>query len=400
MLPKNIFSSSSRFSSRNKARNSLSLNTNSLLKNNTAIQKDTSPREKTLKFRSNSVFSTITNDSKNKNRNKNTRIYLRLDIKDEIEKIIQEEEKKRYFNQEFHLNKNINREELQKRIGNKIPFEEISKKKLRNNKNSPNNLNLKIRPKTSFKKKGFKTTRNLININKRLFENFKSKDEKEIEESKKNYEMVNDFIKKMDEENWRKFNEIEKKYLKLKSEEQNSHYDLNKSKEKNKEEDKMKTIENLRIKESDFIKFKKKMMIKEKKYIKQKSEVFDNILKYDFRNYYPTRNEDPKFQTVNYRLLSRTILMRNLMKQMKITVYKDETLNVLRGFQSLKIANLNNDKFKLGDQDIYTNQNDNMFFLGNNMRNKPVPHFLKVKFSIKTTKKFGEVNGSYFGLPV
>ena len=88
------------------------------------------------------------------------------------------------------------------------------------------------------------------------------------------------------------------------------------------------------------------------------------------------------------------------MKQMKITVFKDESLNVLRGFQSLKIAKLNNDKFKLENHDIYTNQNDNIFFFGNNMRNKPIPRFLKVKFDIKTSKKFGEVSGSYFGLPV
>ena len=159
-------------------------------------------------------------------------------------------------------------------------------------------------------------------------------------------------------------------------------------------------MESLKIKESDFIKFKKKQMIKDNKYLKQKSRIFDNILRYDFRNYYAPKNEDSKHQAVNYRLLSRTILMRNLMKQMKIAVYKDETLNVLRGFQSLKIANLSNDKYNLDSQDIYTNQNDNLFFFGNNMRHKPIPHFLKVKFSKKTSRKFGEINGSYFGLPV
>jgi hypothetical protein len=141
-------------------------------------------------------------------------------------------------------------------------------------------------------------------------------------------------------------------------------------------------------------------MIKEKKYLKQKSSVFDNILKYDFNNYYNLKNEDNKYQMVNYRLLSRTILMRNLLKQMKLFVFKDENLNVLRGFQSLKIADLDNEKFNMDNQDIYTNQNDNMFYLGYNVKNKPVPNFIKVKFNMKTTKKFGEISCSYFGLPV
>ena len=47
------------------------------------------------------------------------------------------------------------------------------------------------------------------------------------------------------------------------------------------------------------------------------------------------------------------------MKQMKITVYKDESLNVLRGFQSLKIASIKSDNFKNKLQDHYDNQNNN-----------------------------------------
>ena len=247
----------------------------------------------------------------------------------------------------------------------------------------------------TIKNNGATKSRNIISINRILLQNFKSQGESEIERSKKNLEMVNDFLKKMDEEKMHKFNEMEKQFQKNKTFDKDS----NESKEDLIKE-KNNKLESLKLKESDFIKFKKKQIIKENQYLKQKSRIFDNVLKYDFSNYYPPKNEDSKHQAVNYRLLSRTILMRNLMKQMKVAVYKDETLNVLRGFQSLKIANLNNDKFKLDNQDIYTNQNDNMFFFWNNMRHKPVPHFLKVKFSKKTTRKFGEINGSYFGLPV
>ena len=326
---------------------------------------------------------------------KSARIYLTLDIKDEIEKIINEEEKKRYFNQEFHLNKNINREELKKRIVKKVPFSEISQKKLKRKFS----IIKKERPKTTFKPKkqtGFNISRNLISVNKILLRGFGSKGENEIEMSKKNLDKVNDFLKKMDEEKMRKYNEMEQMFIKKNSFEKGSSLvddGLIPNGKKNKN---IKT-EDFKLKQSDFIKFKKKQMIKENLYLKQKSRIFDNILQYDFKDYYP---EEVKHQAVNYRLLGRTILMRNLMKQMKVTVYKDETLNVLRGFQSLKIADLSSGKYKLDSKDIYTNQNENIFFFGNNLRNKPIPHFLKVKFSKKTSRKFGEIIGSYFGLPV
>ena len=386
MLHKNFSSGFLTTTSKINKRNLISLNSSNVPNNLTIIAKSLSPKKKTIKL----------NPNLKKHKNiKSARIYLKLEEKDEIEKIINEEEKKRYFNQEFHLNKNINREELKRRIGKKIPFNEISNKKLKNSRNSILNNH---RPKTTIKaikNNGATKSRNIISINRILLQNFKSQGESEIERSKKNLEMVNDFLRKMDEEKMHKFNEMEKQFQKNKTFDKDS----NESKEDLIKE-KNNKIESLKLKESDFIKFKKKQIIKENQYLKQKSRIFDNILKYDFSNYYPPKIEDSKHQAVNYRLLSRTILMRNLMKQMKVAVYKDETLNVLRGFQSLKIANLNNDKFKLDSQDIYTNQNDNMFFFWNNMRHKPVPHFLKVKFSKKTTRKFGEINGSYFGLPV
>ena len=49
------------------------------------------------------------------------KIYLKLEKSEEIAKIVNEEEKKRYFNREFHLNKNLNRDELKRRIENITP---------------------------------------------------------------------------------------------------------------------------------------------------------------------------------------------------------------------------------------------------------------------------------------
>ena len=360
--------------------------------NLTIIARSTPHKTKTINLPATDLHSRMKYRLKNL---KSARIYLTLDIKDEIEKIINEEEKKRYFNQEFHLNKNINREELKKRIVKKVPFSEISQKKLKRKFS----IIKKERPKTTFKPKkqtGFNISRNLISVNKMLLRGFGSKGENEIEMSKKNLDKVNDFLKKMDEEKIRKYNEMEQMFIKKNSFEKGSSLVDDRLIPNGKKNKNIKT-EDFKLKQSDFIKFKKKQMIKENLYLKQKSRIFDNILQYDFKDYYP---EEVKHQAVNYRLLGRTILMRNLMKQMKVTVYKDETLNVLRGFQSLKIADLSSGKYKLDSKDIYTNQNENIFFFGNNMRNKPIPHFLKVKFSKKTSRKFGEIIGSYFGLPV
>ena len=402
MFPKNLSSGFLTTTSKINIKNLIPLNSLNTPNNLTLTIKPPPSKIKTLKASQNISYTKVNDKFKiQKHKNiKSARIYLKLEEKDEIEKIINEEEKKRYFNQDFRLNKNVNREELKRRIGKKIPFNGISNKKFKNDRHSI----LKIqnqRPKTTMKtlkKFGGNKSRNIISINKILLQNFRSQGESEIQRSKKNLELVNDFLKKMDEEKMHKFNEIEKQFQKNKTYDGDNlqiKEDLIKSKN-------IKNIklESLKLKESDFLKFRKKQMIKEKQDLQLKSRIFDNILKNDFGGYYPPKYEDSKHKAVNYRLLSRTILMRNLMKQMKVAVYKDETLNVLRGFQSLKISNLSKDKLKLDNQDIYSNHNDNLFVFGNNMRHKPVPHFLKVKFSKKTSKKFGEINGSYFGLPV
>ena len=387
-------------SSIKKSRNSIILNTNNIInnENNLIISRDLSKKNKAIKInsKSNRIFKKIKSSLNTKSHKdiKKERIYLRLEQKDEIEKIIKEEEKKRFFNQEFHLNKNINREELKRRIGNKIPFDMISNKTLRNQRCLLTDKKKLYSTLMKNKKFRFKRSRN---IEPKSFLNIKSSDNNDIENTKKNYDLVEEFLDKMDEERIRKYNEIEKNFMKHLSYE-NILY-ITKQNDNNNID---KKIENLKLKESDFIKFKRKQMIKEKKYLKQKSRIFDNILKYDFNEYNSLKNEESKFQIVNYQLLSRTILMRNLIKQMKVAVIKDENLNVLRGFQSLKVADLENKKYKF-NQDIYENQSDNTFYLGynlNNLKNKPIPHFLKLKFNMKTTKKFGEIIGSYFGLPV
>ena len=400
-LPKNFSTGFLTATSNISKRNLIAINPTYFGNSLTTTEIHSPQKIKTIKISPRVDFRKINNTNlkiKRPNNIKSAKIYLRLEEKDEIEKIISEEEKKKYFNQELHLTKNINRDELKRRLKAKIPFYEISNKKSTKSRNNLLNKEKPKTPKTALEKSTFDRSRNLISVNKKLFKNFRSQGDKEIERSKKSLNMVNDFLKKMDEEKLKKFNEMEKEFLKNKfgNEEQEQIKENNIKDKKNN----IKQFENLKITESDFIKFKKRQMIKDKKFLKQKARIFDNALKYDFGNYYAPKTEDNKHYGVNYRLLSRTILMRNLMKQMKVTVFKDESLNVLRGFQSLKIANLENDKLKLDNQDIYSNQNENVFFFGSNMKKKPIPHFLKSKFSKKTINKFGEVVGSYFGLPV
>lgn len=347
-----------------------------------------------------------------------SKVYLKLDKSEEIAKIILEEEKKRYFNREFHLNKIVNREELKRRIESITPYKNKSfQKKIKKFEKIKYGLERRHkRPFTTINNNGIKSIKSLININNKLIHNYKFQGEKEIIKSKMNYEAVTNFLKSMDEKNQKHFEEMEKKFLEKKNKKEFMPDEDNKKNKKeqhinnnisdmryNQEKNKRKINKNneMKLKESNFIKFKKRMIIKEKKLFQEKSKVFDNILHNDFKNYYTSKDEDDKYQTVNYRLLSRTILMRNLMKQMKITVYKDECLNVLRGFQSLKIASLNDGDFKNKDKDGYYNQNNNdLFVISGSIKDRPIPHFLKLKFNMNTAKKFGEINGSYFGLPV
>jgi hypothetical protein len=294
------------------------------------------------------------------------KIYLNLDKSDEIAKIVYEEDKKRYFNKEFRLNKTVNREELKQRIRNMTSFyRNLSKKRIR--KIGKYNSAKERRASTTFNR--IKSIKSLININNKLIHNYKYQGENEILKSKMNYEAVNNFLKSMDDKKKTLYEEMEKKFLFNKNRKTIAddfiNSDIIKSdKEKNKRKIN-KLIRKNKLDEAKFIKFRKKMILKEKKIFQEKSKVFDNILNYDFKNFYTTKEEDDKHQIINYRLLGRTILMRNLMKQMKITVYKDESLNVLRGFQSLKIASIKSENIKKKLQDHYDNQNNNdvFFFL-------------------------------------
>ena len=161
MFPKNLSSGFLTTTSKINIKNLIPLNSLNTPNNLTLTIKPPPSKIKTLKASQNISYTKVNDKFKiQKHKNiKSARIYLKLEEKDEIEKIINEEEKKRYFNQEFHLNKNINREELKKRIVKKVPFSEISQKKLKRKFS----IIKKERPKTTFKPKkqsGFNISRN------------------------------------------------------------------------------------------------------------------------------------------------------------------------------------------------------------------------------------------------
>ena len=110
------------------------------------------------------------------------KIYLKLEKSEEIAKIVNEEEKKRYFNREFHINKNINREELKRRIKNSSPSYQRTFNKKNKNLKKINSVSIKRRKNramsSSYNNYGIKSIKSLININNKLIHNYKYQGEK------------------------------------------------------------------------------------------------------------------------------------------------------------------------------------------------------------------------------
>ena len=245
---------------------------------------------------SNKYRKTITNFYINKeNTLHKATIYLKLEKSEEIAKIVNEEEKKRFFNREFHLNKNVNRDELKRRI--KIIHYPYKRTYNISTKSKEKARSICVRRKkrlfsSSYNSDGIKSIKSLINTNNKLFHNYKYQGENEILKSKMNYDAVTNFLQSMDEQKKLLYEEMEKKFIENKK--KNPYINENETNKKYKnqkinEENKIKKINKLiekemKLKEADFIKFKKRMIIKEKKNFRQKSKVFDNILRYDFKN--------------------------------------------------------------------------------------------------------------------
>ena len=162
------------------------------------------------------IFTNLYNNKENSSLN-NAKIYLKLEKSEEIAKIVNEEEKKRYFNREFHINKNINREELKRRIELTSPSYQRTYNKKSKTLRNINSVEIKRRKNkflsSSYNNYEIKLIKNLININNKLINNYKYQGENEILKSKMNYDAVTNFLQSMDEQKKLQYEEMEKKFL-------------------------------------------------------------------------------------------------------------------------------------------------------------------------------------------
>lgn len=338
------------------------------------------------------------------------KIYMKLEERDKIEKIIKEEAKKIYFKQRINFGQNLSVEEFKTRLANKAPQNaykrELERKikekiKLKNKlvshfpiKKNLNNINTEKKIDINQK------INNIIKVNQKLFRNFTLyQDEKDGEQSKKNMSLVKEFIEK---------NKEAKTKLSI---EMSKQFDTNK-KELFMELDSEKIFKNDAKKfkkymdEKNFRNYRRKQFIKLKKYFEEKSKVFDIILDDEFysnsqKSHYIKQDRFGR-NKVNYKALSNKILISNLIKQMNVIYLRDPSLNLLRGNQTKKIEDLQKE-VSLYDEDkeLYNkNNNDILSFSKHNKKWLILPGFVKTKFKRKTNMKFGEISDNYFGIPV
>ena len=338
------------------------------------------------------------------------KIYMKLEERDKIEKIIKEEAKKIYFKQRINFGQNLSVDEFKTRLANKAPQNaykrELARKikekiKLKNKlvshfpiKKNLNNINTEKQIDLNQK------INNIIKVNQKLFRNFTLyQDEKDGEQSKKNMSLVKEFIEKN--------NEVKTKL----SIEMSKQFDTNK-KELFMELDSEKIFKNDANKlkkymdEKNFRNYRRKQFIKLKKYFEEKSKVFDIILDDEFysnsqKSHYIKQDRFGR-NKVNYKALSNKILISNLIKQMNVIYLRDPSLNLLRGNQTKKIEDLQKE-VSLYDEDkeLYNkNNNDILSFSKHNKKWLILPGFVKTKFKRKTNMKFGEISDNYFGIPV
>ena len=135
------------------------------------------------------------------------KIYMKLEERDKIEKIIKEEANKIYFKQRINFGQNLSVDEFRTRLANKAPQNsykrELARKikekiNLKNkivshlpNKKNLNNINTEKQIDLNQK------INNIIKVNQQLFRNFTLyRGEKDGEQSKKNMSLVKEFMEK------------------------------------------------------------------------------------------------------------------------------------------------------------------------------------------------------------
>ena len=358
---------------------------------------ETSPVRKKINSRTNSAFYSFSITKKPTSSTTmrsnvspgQSQIYRRLDLRDKIQKIIEEESKKIYFKQRINYGQNLNAEELKKRLLNKIPqnaYKRNLKRKIKEKIKSKAVYEYPRRAK-SVKKIDFnKNVKNLIRANEKIIRNFGFFSGRK--EMRKAYNTL----------------KIESNYFEKRSNEitnQNKDYNIDSimnnilvdSKNPNK-------MSNKRYKTE-----KKQLIIRRKNKLKEKSLIFDNIvideLNSNLEKIKKVKDEALSRNKINYAALTNKIILYNLMKQMKIVFIKDPTLNTLRANRTKRIADLKKEVSNYDDfQGLFNKYNDDITFSRYNRIKLSVPKFIKTKFKKNTNLKYGHIIDNYFGIPV
>jgi hypothetical protein len=330
-----------------------------------------------------------------------SKIYKKLDMRDKIEKIIKEESRKIYFKQRINYGIHLSVEELRSRFMNPIPQNAYKRHLQRRIKEK-----LKLKSKTFFEhsKKEIKKAKkidynshinDLISTNNKLIRNFGTFSiNNEVNYSKKNYMLVNNYFEKAYKLNKRLSASIKKQ--------------LNDKKENPKDIEALyKKANSFSTKMTDKIykTEKNNFKLNRENKLKEKSKVFDNIvideLNSNLEKIRSVKDDTVSRNKINYVALTNKIFLSNLIKQMKIIYIKDPVMNILRGNNSKRIPDLRKEVSLYDEFEGLKNKyNDDITFSSYNKIKLYLPKFIKTKFKKTTNSKYGHFNDNYFGVPV
>ena len=160
-----------------------------------------------------------------------------------------------------------------------------------------------------------------------------------------------------------------------------------------------------KLSDKKFNKFKARLNIRKKNQLKEKSRVFDNIIIDELNSNLDKikciKNETLSRNKINYVALTNKIFQSNLINQMNAIYIKDPSMNILRGNEIKKIADINSEVSLLDEfEGLFNKYNDDITFSRYNRIKLSVPKFIKTKFKKETNRKYGHINDNYFGMPV
>ena len=362
-------------------------------------------RKKSIKSFSNSYINSISITKKQTTPNTHSsintpgpsQIYLRLKQKNQIAKIVKEQSKKIYFKQKINYGNHLSVEELRRRFMNPIPQNAYKRYLKRRIKEKIN-----LRAKTFFQKNAKKfdfnnNIKDLIKTNKKLIRNFRiASTNRQIDYSKNNLKIVNNYIQKVKE------NKKRASLLMSRRVDSNTTKILRKI---DGEDSSNKMNEHsLNLDKNKYKRIMNKIILKRQKKQKEKSKIFDNII-IDELNTNKDKIKSIEDKTVrrndiNYVALSNKIFFENVIKKMKIIFIKDPDMNSLNN-DSKNIPNLGKNPSLFDEfESIYNKYTDDITFSRYNKIKLTLPKFIKTKFKKKTNFKYGQITDNFFGVPV